>query len=385
MRVIKLLSCLLVAAALWACGGGGGSPGSNPNQADLGTTAPDGLVLPAGTAQTFQIRGGVPPYSAATPNAAIVGAAVSGSSLVLTGLNASTSAVSVVVQDSKGASVTVGVTISGPGGATPVALFSTADAGVTLRVGTSADYLVGGGTTPYLAPASSNSSVAIATLTGGNLKIIAVSSGTASISVRDSVGGTVSIPVTVQNPALAVNPAAGTGSVGDLLTFNITGGVPFTLASGVQTYALINTNPSLATASISGSTVTVRLVAAGTAALTLSDSEGKAIALAVTITNAVPNFRIAPSALTISEDYATAIPLVITGGSGTYTAFSSNSVVAPVTITGSTISVGGGSAGGKRCVAATTTVTITAVDSNGFSATSNLTINEIANTVGNCP
>lgn len=376
MRLFKIVLCATLSVGLWACGGGGGSPGSNPNQSDLTTSAPDGLILPAGSAQTYQITGGVPPYSVASPNPSVLAAeVVGGSKLVLTGLNATNTPVAVLVRDSKGTSVTTNVTVSGAGGVS-APLFSTAEGGVTLRVGSSADYVVGGGTTPYVTPTSGNPSVAIATLSGGTLRIIAVSTGTANITLRDAAGATLTIAVTVQNPPFAVNPTAGAGSVGDVLTFGLTGGVPFTVGGGAQTYALINNSPSLASASLTGSSLTVRLLATGTASIVVSDSEGTAVNLSITVSNTVPNFRVAPSALTISENYDQAIPLLITGGTAPYTVFSSNSLIVPATVTGSTISLGGGSAGGKRCVAANSPITITAVDSLGLTSTHTLTITD---------
>lgn len=377
MRLFKTFVFLMMVWGLTACGGGGGSPGQNPNQTTLVTTAPDTLVLQSGAPQTYKISGGTPPYSAASPNPAAVSAAVSGTSLVLTGLNTSATAVAVEVRDSVGTKITINTTVVGAGGSTPVALFTTASAGVTLRVGASADYVVGGGATPYLAPSSSNPAVAIATLTDGTLKIIGVSSGTATITVRDSANATVSAAVTVRNLDLIVNPATAAGTVGDRLQFSVSGGVPFGGVFGAQSYSLINGNPSLVSASISGGTVSVNLLAAGTATLTVTDSEAKAATLTVTVSNAVPTFRMSPSALTISEDYATAIPLLITGGTAPYTVFSSNSTIVPTpTVSGSAVSVGGAFAGGKRCVAATTAITITAVDANGFTATTTLNVND---------
>jgi hypothetical protein len=176
MRVIKLLSCLLVAAALWACGGGGGSPGSSGSTAKpLGTGAPAALTIPAGTALTFPVSGGVPPYSAASPNAGIVGARVDGLNLIVTGVNASSTPVGVVLRDNSGATTSVTVTVSSSVTGLDLKL-SPATLTISEGYGQPVSFLVGGGAPPYRALVD-------------NLARVAVDSVDARAIVLSGVGG----------------------------------------------------------------------------------------------------------------------------------------------------------------------------------------------------
>ena len=69
-QIFRILM-LMLAIALVACGGGGDSPGGNPNQPTLFTTAPSSIFLAAGSSQEYAINGGIPPYKIVNGNNAI--------------------------------------------------------------------------------------------------------------------------------------------------------------------------------------------------------------------------------------------------------------------------------------------------------------------------
>jgi hypothetical protein len=80
--------------------------------------------------------------------------------------------------------------------APPVAFYTTAPASITVTATATANFVAGGGTSPYYV-SSSNTAVATASISGANLTVTAVASGTATIIVSDSKGSTKSINVTV--------------------------------------------------------------------------------------------------------------------------------------------------------------------------------------------
>lgn len=450
MRLTRVVLGLCLSAVLAACGGGGGSPGSNPNQPNLTTNAPATVTLEPGSAQTFQVFGGVPPYTASSPNrgvalaaiegnrltvgavargtvainltdfsgksiavpvsvgallpltvdappalivqrgleqsraftinggigpysvtvtdARLLSAAVIGRLVTLTGLNVATTPVKTTVRDAIGNTVDLDVTVAG----NAVPLFTSAPGTVALRVGTLTEYAVGGGGPPYSA-SSSAPAVVQAGVSGGVLSLRALATGSATVSVRDSESAApVLITVSVANAPLEVAPTAGAGNVGDTLSFAVSG--------GVLPYSVLSSNTAIASASLSGSTASVRLIATGETNVVVSDAEGKSKSIAVSSANADRTFRLSPSALSIPETRADAIALTISGGTAPYTAFASSRDLASATVSGNTVTVGVGTQG-NRCVTTTTAVTVTVVDSVGLSATSTITIDD----TGTCP
>lgn len=116
-----------------------------------------------------------------------------------------------------------------------------------------------------------------------------------------------------------VTMTAGTAS-----TYNVGGGrAPYTAISG---------NTGVATAMISGSTLTISSLAAGTASVVIVDAVGKTIEITATVIaqgNAGAPLSLVPGALTIG-DCTTNIPFVFTGGVAPYTVFTSDNFSVPV-------------------------------------------------------
>ncbi len=78
----------------------------------------------------------------------------------------------------------------------------------TIIVGDTKTFAVSGGTAPY-SVASSDTTKATVTVSGGVVSVVGVAAGAATVSVRDSVGATVTVTITVINPtALNVTPAS---------------------------------------------------------------------------------------------------------------------------------------------------------------------------------
>lgn len=274
MRFLSYLSTLLIAVLLAACGGGGGSPGAvsggGVQSPALFTTAPANLTLGVGSSQDFSISGGRAPYTAVTNNAGVAVGGVNGTSLTLGGVSAGSA--EITVRDAAGASSTVSVTVN------TRPLFTTAPASITVASGSSPIYSIGGGIAPYTAT-SSNASVATASVSGSSLSITGVALGAASVVVRDSVGGVVTLAVTVPSasslPLFTTAPASVTLAVGTSTTYTIGGG------SGP--YTATSSNTSAVTTSLSGTALTLRSVANGAAIVLVRDAAGATVSIAATV------------------------------------------------------------------------------------------------------
>lgn len=372
------------------------------SDAALFTSAPAAVTLAIGATPSYTIGGGAPisglgtlPYVTSSSNAGVVTSAVSmvgtTPTLTLTGVAAGSGVVNVL--DSTGSLVAINVTV-GSGGGGGAALFTTAPGTITIANGAAPVYSVSGGTGPYTAT-SSNAAVATTTptgaLVGGVLTITSASPGTANVVIVDAVGASVTIAVTVTpviTAPLVVTPSAVTANVGDVLNINVSGGSPF----GVGTpYNVVVNNISVATASAavvttSGGAFTITLRNVGTTTVAITDSLGQTTTLTLTVDATATTLRLSPSALLVGEDEPRIIALTVYGGTGPYTAYTSDLVLSNASASGNVFSTGLGSRG-SRCinpvdaalvyiVNGTFDVTLTVVDSLGASATSTLTIKD---------
>ena len=333
----------------------------------LFTTAPPSVTIAIGSTQTYGVGGGTGPYTATSSNASVADVSLVGNSLTVTGITAG--AANVVIRDSQGATVNVAVTVPA---ASTVPLFTTAPPSVTIAIGSTQTYGVGGGTGPYTAT-TSNSTVADVSLVGNSLKVLGLKAGSASIVVRDAVGASTTVAVTVGLTPLSVTPNSATGIIDDILVATIVGGAP--------PYRASVGNILVATASIVGSDqLTIQLKQTGQTVITVLDANNQSAPYSVTSNAATPGIRLSPSVLTVSEKDNQAITLSVYGATGSISVFSSDIALLRAAVVGSKVSVTTGS-NGTRCVAANTPVVITVVDSTGASALATVTIADN----GTCP
>jgi hypothetical protein len=159
----------------------------------LSTTAPSFLSIGTTPSPTYQIIGGVGPYTASSSNPAVVKADVNGSSLVITGLSSGTA--QIVVFDSTGASSMSGVAVGG--GVTEVPLYTTAPDSITVVVGAKPTYSIGGGAAPFVVN-SSDVTVATVAQSGNSFTVTGVSAGMAAIKIHDANGTAAQVLVTVK-------------------------------------------------------------------------------------------------------------------------------------------------------------------------------------------
>lgn len=368
MKVIRIVFGLLLAALLSACGGGGGSPGS-PGGVDIAlfTSAPaTGATVPLNGAEVYAVGGGKAPYTVSSSNRFVALAGVSGNKITVGGVAEGTA--SVEVRDALGAAVTFAVTVSD---GDDRALYTTAPSALTLTPGsTTLPFEARGGVAPYVV-ASDNPSVITVSQSGSTFSLTALIAGSANVTVTDNTGVDPKIiAVSVKtNPgtALALNPAAATGNVGDTITVLVSGGTGNYVSATAA-------NATIATASLSGSSVSISLKAAGTTAVSVRDSAGQIVQIAVTATNTAAALRLSPAEFTVSELNNSPFQVSIFGGTGPYRVFVNDQTLASATVSGTVVTIGLGTQG-SRCVDSDTVVNLSVIDSLGATGTSELTIN----------
>lgn len=321
---------------------------------DLYTSAPNLVsVAVGGSSAIYSIGGGSQVYAVTTSDTRIatVGQTTS-REFVITGRSGGKAVVT--VKDTLGKEVKIDVVVG-----TVDELFSTAAKDVTVEVGGANSYKVGGGSTVYFAD-SSNIGVARATISGNDLIITGVSTGKATVIVRDSTTGSLEINVTV-----------GTGTPIPLFTTASSSIVvapsaspSFTIGGGRAPYRVSSSNASIVSATISGTNLTLNGVAKGSAQVIVTDTAGATVTINVTVGTGivVPLFTTAPASVTVVSPASATYS--IGGGTGPYTVTSSNVAVASVTSSESGFVVKGESTGTAQvmirdAVGASVSVTVT--------------------------
>ncbi len=333
MRFFSNLIALMFALLLAACGGGGGSAGATGGSTvplALSTTAPANLVLSYGSSQDFTISGGAAPYSATTNNTGVAVVGLADSKITI-GAVAPGSA-TIAIRDAKGSATNVNVVVSVRD------LTTTAPPSVTLAVGPGGaqTYVVSGGVAPFTAT-SSNVNVASSSLSGNNLTITGVSTGSANVQLRDSFGTLVQIGVTVTSassvPLFSTAPPSITVAVGATPTYSVGG--------GTAPYTATSSNAGVASATLTNNSLTITGLVPGSASVVVRDNVGALVTIGVTVptVTTVPLFTTAPSAITLGLN--SSATYTVGGGTGTYTAASSNTAVATVSLSGTSLTVSG--------------------------------------------
>ena len=285
------------------------------------------LTLAVGAAQAYTVGGGTPGYSVSSSNTAVVTASLSGTTLTLNAL--STGTATVVVRDAAGVTQSVTVT-AGPA----VALFTTAPAAITVAPTSTQSYTVGGGVAPYTVT-SSNTAVVTALVAGSTVSVTGVGSGTATLSIRDSLGVAVPVAVTVSSSAaqaLTVAPTAVAGSVGDSLSIAMFG--------GDAPYSVVPTNPLVAAvASQTANRFVLNLLRSGATNVVVADARGQVQVVAVTVAPAdvQPLALSVPSPLTLAVGAARTV--LISGGLTPYTVGVGNEAVVQTTLVGNVLTL----------------------------------------------
>lgn len=196
-----------------------------------------------------------------------------------------------------------------------------------------------------------------------------------------------SAPLLTTAPML-VAPAAASASVGDVLFFSVSGGEPSYEVVVNNTSIAITSTPIVST---SGGTFSLNLLKVGTTTIAITDGLGQTQTVTLTVDAAIAKLRLAPTELTIDENFKGSITFNIYGGSAdsTYTIFTSDQAFfnAPAPTQNMTFSSGLGTSS-DRCIVPNNfapanitgiyDVQITVVDQSGASAFSVVSIRDNA-------
>lgn len=390
MYTFRFFLGLVCAILIAACGGGGGSPGANPNQPNLVTTAGAVLTLPAGAFREYAVSGGVPPYQVSSSDPAIAVGNISGNTLSIGALAGGKAAIRVF--DYKGAFVMTDITVG-----SSIPLYTTAPSSVNIGINVPPRiFAIGGGSPPYTVEGG-NDSVAIIRQTDAThwsiVGVAANSSGT--VKVRDSAGAVVDVSFSTNPPELRISPDKLAMPAGMEAQVTVSGGQPpYYPAGGLP--AAIQVTPAV---SNDGKFKMVGNLASKLD-VTFVDTAGQSAKVEVEINTATVSFRLSPSPVSISENSTDDLTFSLFGFHGdSGTGASSGSVCLYISdpkyfaldasrTTCSTFSsalrtfklVTG--TRGSRCVSADTPIQIRAVDSQGQTASGVLTIVNNGNSCG---
>lgn len=236
---------------------------------------------------------------------------------------------------------------------------------------------VRGGKAPY-GVISSDASVSAGLSTDGILFIAGNSAGTSTLTVYDESLPVQQVKINVTAKAVPLASSAGTS-----VTLRPNQSLQFSVRGGVAPYSVNSSDSSIASASISGSMVTVTgQPKAGTATLVVTDSTG--VTLNVSVTVQVGTLATSPTSITGTA--GTSNTITINGGLAPYSVSSSNTTVASASVSGSSVSVGLLSQGSSDIkitdAAGQAVVVAVTVTSNILQVSpANQTVNELSTTV----
>lgn len=233
------------------------------------------------------------------------------------------------------------------GPATSVPLFTTAPVTLTLGVGAAQDFAIGGGVAPYSA-VSNNASVGTSGVNSGRVTVGGISPGNAEITVRDSLGASVKINLTVGS---GIARALFTNSASDIVVApGAVNAQTYTVGGGTAPYSASSSNASAASVSLVGDSLKITGVTTGAANIVILDNLGARLTIAVTVSaaNNLALFTTAPAAVTVAVG---ASPVFgIGGGTAPYTVSTSNASVASVSLVSSNLTIAGVAPGSANIV-----------------------------------
>jgi hypothetical protein len=152
---------------------------------------------------------------------------------------------------------------------------------VTVGEGSSVDSMVSGGLPPYTAT-SGDMDVATVSVSADTVTTTGVAPGSTMITVTDNLGTDVMIDVTVTAVAPPLSVSSDNVTVAEGSSDNVT------ISGGETPYSAMSDDTSIATASVSGSTLTIEGVSLGSTMIMVTDNLDDNVTIDVTVTEAPP-------------------------------------------------------------------------------------------------
>ena len=350
--------------------GGCGSLTATTNYVSTGGTfqlSQTNLSMLVGQVLSISISGGTSPYSLGANAGNVIQASLSGNVITISAIAAGSSVLNVCTAG--GACLTLSVTVNASSSATPIS-FSQNNLSVNTGAVTPVTILGGGG---YYVSTSSNPNVASVQINSNTALVTGLTPGSSNVSICQTGGQCAILSLTVLNGASsaavpAFSQANPTVSVGQTLTETISNG------ASSSYYISANTNPSVASLSLSGNQLIISGLATGSSVAVICAAANSCASLTFNVGGAVSGtatpLEITSTSLpvgTVGQAYTA--QLTASGGNGNYT-FSANSGSLPAGLTLSS----NGSISGTPATAGSSSFIASVSDSAGSSATLNFTV-----------
>ncbi len=285
-----------------------------------------------GKTAIVNITAGSGDYSVNSDNATIATATLSGTVVTITGVAAGNTTVT-IKDNTTNQTKTVTVKVTHPN-------LAIDRSEVEVEIGITATVNITAGSGNY-SVTSNNTTIATAILSGTVVTITGIAGGNTTVTVKDNTTNqTKIVTVKVSHPNLAIDNDAVVLEIGMTSTVNI--------LSGSGSYSVTSNNTTIATATLSGTVVTITGIAAGNTTVTIKDNATNQTKI-VTVKVSHPNLVIDNDEVEVEKGMTTTVNIL--AGSGNYSATSSNTAIATATLSGTVVTITGIAAGN-------TTVTI---------------------------
>jgi len=341
--------------------------------------------------------GNVLTYTASSSANSVATASISGSRLTVAPLARGSATITVTANDNRGGIVSTTFMVTTTGNRPPVVANTISNRPLTVGVAFTLNLTASppafsdpDGDVLTFTVSSNATNIATANVSGSTLTVSPVSVGSATITVtaRDDSGGTAStlftvMVVTGNRPPVVASPIPNqtltVGGASFARNLNVSPAVFNDPDGDALTYTANSSATNIATANISGSTLTVAPVAVGNATITITANDGRGGTVSTTFTvtvgtapnraptvaNAISNqiLTVGGTSFTRNLNAAPAVFSDLDGDALTYIASSSAASIATANISGSTLTVAPVAVG-------TATITVTANDGkNGMAST----------------
>jgi ferredoxin len=329
------------------------------------TFSQSNVTVPYSQNISVTIGGGTGTYSVVSNSSpTVIQATVSGSTVNLYGsANSGTSVITVCSSNMSSCGV---INATASPASTSSIVFSQNNPSLT--PGQVSSVTVSGGTGSYYVSSNTNTGVVQTNIVGNTLTLTGNAVGSSVVTVCASTGGCGLLNVTVATAgtSISLSQTTATLTVGQIINV---------LATGAGNYIIQNnTNPNVASASVSGNTVIINGISVGTSNITVCQSGGQCAIIYVTVTSSSSGSTFAPSPSTLTIPVGQTANSALPGSGSYYISNNSAPSIATALVNGSYVAVTGVSAG---------TANITLCQSFGQCAILGVTVTGTSTTVTN--